>query len=81
MDGEQDGADLESWRPVALEHIQADTTELIDVWMVYLGKETDLWWCHWVVVWEEELEVEDATLSFISIVHVIHLDSSVARRR
>lgn len=29
--------------------------------MVDLGQETDLWGCHGVVIWEEELEVEDAT--------------------
>ena len=28
--------------------------------MVDLGQETNLGWGHWVVVWEEELEVEDA---------------------
>lgn len=61
LDGEEDSADLKSWRPVAFEDVEADAAELVNVWVVDLGEETNLGWGHWVVVWEEELEVEDAT--------------------
>ena len=29
--------------------------------MVYLGSEEDLWWDHWVLFWQEELAVENAS--------------------
>jgi len=61
LDGEEDGADLESGGPVALEHIQTDAAELVDVGVVDLGQEADLWWGHGVVVWEKELELEYAS--------------------
>jgi hypothetical protein len=44
-----------------LENIQADATKLIDVGMVDFGQESDLWWGHGVIIWEEQLELEDAT--------------------
>lgn len=62
LDRQQDRADLKSWRPVALQNIQADTAKLVDVRVVDLGQETNLWWGHRVVIWEEELKVEDAAL-------------------
>ena len=30
--------------------------------MVDLGSEKDLWWDHWVLLWQEELAVENAAL-------------------
>ena len=45
-----------------LQNIQAYAAELIDVGMIDLCQEADLWWCHGVIVWEEEFELEDATL-------------------
>lgn len=28
--------------------------------MVDLGQKPNFWWSHWVIVWEEKLELEDA---------------------
>ena len=50
--------DLESWRPLVLEDIKADATELVDVWMVDLSSEENLWWDHRVFLGEEELKVK-----------------------
>jgi hypothetical protein len=44
-----------------LEHIQTDTTQLVNVGMVDLCQEANLWWCHRVVVGEKQLKLEDAT--------------------
>lgn len=46
---------------LTLQHVKADAAELVDVGVVDLGKEADLGGRHWVVIWEEEFEVEDAT--------------------
>lgn len=46
---------------LTLQHIKADAAELVDVGVVDLGEETDLGGRHWVIIWEEEFEVEDAT--------------------
>ena len=51
---------------ITLENIQADTPELVDVWVVDLGQEADLGWCHGVIVWKEELELEDSTCIVLS---------------
>jgi hypothetical protein len=41
-----------------LQNVQADAAELVDVWVVDLGKEADFGWCHGVVIRKEELELE-----------------------
>lgn len=46
---------------LTLQHVKADAAELVDVGVVDLGEETDLGGRHWVVIWEEEFEVEDTT--------------------
>lgn len=40
--------------------IQTYTPKLVDIWVIYLRKESDLWWRHRVVVRKEELEFENA---------------------
>jgi len=62
LDGQEDSSDLQGRGPVVLEHIQADPAQLVDVWMVDLGEEADLGRDHGVVVRQEELELEDASL-------------------
>jgi hypothetical protein len=44
-----------------LQYVQADSTETVDVGVVDLGKEADLWGCHGVVVGQEQFELEDST--------------------
>ena len=61
MDRKKDGADLKSRRPVPLQDIETDTAQLVDIRVVDLGEKANLGRGHGVVVWEEELEVEDAT--------------------
>lgn len=46
---------------LTLQHVKADAAELVDVGVVDLGEETDLGGRHWVIIWEEEFEVKDAT--------------------
>lgn len=53
---------MESWRPLVLQNIEADSTKLVNVWMIDLGSEKDLWSNHWVLVWKEELASEKSTL-------------------
>jgi len=62
LNGEKDSSNLESWRPVALENIQADTAELVNVGMVDLSQESNLRWGHWVIIWEEKFQLEDTPL-------------------
>lgn len=62
LDGEEDGPDLESGRPLVLQDIKADAAELVDVGVVDLCSEEHLWWDHWVLIRKEEFAVEDATL-------------------
>lgn len=45
-------------RVPTLQDVQADSTEFVNVGVVDLGQESDLWRCHGVVVWQEELELE-----------------------
>ena len=45
---------------LTLQDIQTDSAKLVNVGMVYFGKETDLRWSHRVIVWEEEFKLEDA---------------------
>ena len=49
-----------------LEHIKTDTTELVDVGMVYLCKESNLWWGHRIVVRKKQLKLEDAAYNLVS---------------
>lgn len=42
------------------QHIQANATEPVDVWVVYLSEESDLGRGHGVVVGKEKLKLEDA---------------------
>ena len=34
-----------------LQYIQADAAELVDIWVVDFGQESDLGRCHGIVVW------------------------------
>ena len=51
--------DDDSVRPT-LEDVEADAAESVDVGVVDLGEEAHFRRCHGVVVWEEELKLEDA---------------------
>ena len=53
---------MKGWGPLVLENVQANSAKLVDVWVVDLGSEENLWWHHWVLVWQEQLAVEDASL-------------------
>jgi len=44
---------------LTLQNVQANTAQSVDIWVVDFGQESDLWWRHGIVVWEEELEVEN----------------------
>lgn len=39
--------------------IETDAAEFVDVGVVNLGQESDLWWGHRVVIWQEQFEFED----------------------
>ena len=54
--------DLEGWGPFVLQDIKTDTSELVNIWVVDLSSEENLWWNHWVVSWQVELELEHASL-------------------
>ena len=43
--------DLQGWRPLVLEDVKANATELVDVGMVDFGPEEHLWWDHWILIW------------------------------
>jgi hypothetical protein len=45
---------------LTLEDVEADATQSVDVGVVDLGQEAHLGRGHGIVVWEEELELEDA---------------------
>lgn len=62
LDGEENGSNLESWRPLVLQNIKANSTQLIDIWVIDLGSEEDLWWNHWVLIWQEELAIKETSL-------------------
>lgn len=53
-----------------LEHVETDTTKLVDVGMVDLCEEADLWWSHRIVVGEEELKLEDTTCNTVSNLNI-----------
>lgn len=44
---------------LTLEDVEANAAQPVDVGMVDLGEEADLGRSHGVVVWQEELELED----------------------
>jgi hypothetical protein len=62
LDGEQHRSDLKRWGPLVLDDVQADSAQLVDIWVVDLGDEKHLWWHHWVLVWQEEFAVEKTSL-------------------
>ena len=44
-----------------LQHVQTDSSQLIDVGVVDLGEESDLGWRHGIVIWQEEFKLENAS--------------------
>lgn len=62
LDGEKDSSNLEGWGPLVLEDIKTDSTKLIDIWMVDLSSEKNLWGNHWILIWKEEFTVEHTSL-------------------
>lgn len=42
-----------------LKHIEADAAQLVDIGVEDLGQETDLGRGHGVVLWEEQLQLEN----------------------
>ena len=74
LDWEQNRSDLESRRPLVLQDVETDSAKLVDVGVVDLGSEQNLWWDHGVLIWQEKLTVEDATfvwsLAWTSDLHV-----------
>ena len=42
------------------QNIQTDAAQLVDIWVVDLGKKSDLGRSHRIVVGEKELKLEDA---------------------
>jgi len=62
LDGEENRSDLKSWRPLVLQDIETDSTKLVDIWVIDLGSEKNLWWDHWVFFWKEEFTIEDTAL-------------------
>lgn len=53
---------------LTLEHIEADSPELVNVRMEDLGKESNLGRCHRIVVGKEEFELENAACIHLSAV-------------
>ena len=49
---------MESWRPLVLEDVKTDATELVNVRMVDLSSKENLGWNHRVFLREEELKVK-----------------------
>ena len=62
LNGKQNRSNLQSRGPLVLEDIEANSAKLVDVRVVDLGFEEDLWWDHGVLVWQEELAVENTSL-------------------
>ena len=54
--------DLEDGGPRSFEDIQTNPTQLVDVRVVYFGREEDFRWSHGVVVGEEQFELEETAL-------------------
>ena len=61
LNWQQHRSNLKRGRPLVLQDIQADSTKLVDVRVVDLGSEKDLWWHHWVLIWQEKLAIENST--------------------
>jgi hypothetical protein len=61
--GEEQLGDSQSRRPVILEDIEADSSFIIDIAVIDLGGELNLWWLEWVILWE--LELKEKHSSFI----------------
>jgi hypothetical protein len=53
------------WCRVTFEHVEADSTKLIDVGVEDLREKPNLGRGHGVVVWKKELELEDTSWSCI----------------
>eukprot|EP00315_Gephyrocapsa_oceanica_P012014 CAMPEP_0185288548 /NCGR_PEP_ID=MMETSP1363-20130426/3459_1 /TAXON_ID=38817 /ORGANISM="Gephyrocapsa oceanica, Strain RCC1303" /LENGTH=111 /DNA_ID=CAMNT_0027884427 /DNA_START=356 /DNA_END=691 /DNA_ORIENTATION=+ len=62
LDREQHGSDLQRGAPLVFEDVQADAADLVDVGMVHLRQEAHLWRRHRVLLGQEELQAEDASL-------------------
>ena len=78
LDGEKHRADLEGGRPLVLEDVQADSSELVNIGMENLGPKQDLGRNHGVLVGEEELTVEKASFVW-SLAGACYLDVEMAR--
>mgnify|MGYP006117881361 CR=1 FL=1 len=61
LDGEEDSSDLEGWWPLVLQDIKADSTKLINIWVVDFGSEKNLWSNHWILIREEEFTGEQSS--------------------
>ena len=61
LDREEHRSNLESWRPLVLQDIEANSAELVNVGVVDLGSEEHLGWNHWVFIRQEEFAVKNAT--------------------
>lgn len=57
---------------LTLQDVEANTTQLVDVWVVDLGQEANLGRSHGVVFWEEELELEDSACGDLSASYVLN---------
>jgi hypothetical protein len=64
---EKNRSNLESWRPVVLENVKADSAQPINVGVIDAGEEAYPWRTHWVVVGQEKLQMEDTPCNYFSI--------------
>ena len=55
-----DCIEIEDFARPTLQYVQADATQLVNVWVVDLGQEANLGRCHGIIIRKEELELEDA---------------------
>ena len=53
---------MECWRPLVFQNVQANSTQLVDIWVIDLGSEQNLWWHHWVLIRQEKLAIEETSL-------------------
>jgi len=44
---------------LTLQNVKADTTELVDVGVVYFREKPNFGRSHWVVIWKEQLKLKD----------------------
>lgn len=61
LNTQEDGAYLQCWRPIGLQYIQANTPELVNVWMVNFGEKSDLGRTHGVILGEKKLQTENSS--------------------